>query len=222
MKFSKKLGSFFQKKSVDKKTMEEIHEYWKNPSDKGNLPNAYADPSLELSRSAFLLDIIKKHNIQSESKIIEIGCNVGRNLHHLFENGYTNLNGIEISKNAVEKIKEFYPVMSNSIEVFNNPIEEKIKQFKTNEFDLVFSMAVLEHIHPASEWIFQELVRITNQYLITIEDEKYISSRHFPRNYKIIFKKLGMKQIFETIGYDKSKSYKNFMTRVFVKNFEKP
>lgn len=55
-------------------------------------------------------------------------------------------------------------------------------------------MAVLEHIHFDSDWIFAELVRIA-PLIITIEDEVDISTRHFPRNYQKVFEPLGMRQV---------------------------
>ena len=58
----------------------------------------------------------------------------------------------------------------------------------------MFTMAALQHIHPDSEWVFPEIVRITDT-LITVEDEVATTWLCFSRNYKAIFEKLGMKQI---------------------------
>jgi hypothetical protein len=51
-------------------------------------------------------------------------------------------------------------------------VEDVVKSFGDRTFDLVFTMAVLEHIHTTSEWVFEEIVRITNRYVVTIEDER--------------------------------------------------
>ena len=72
----------------------------------------------------------------------------------------------------------------------------KIVEFDDSHFDVVYTMAVLMHIHPDSEFIFKEITRITKDRLIVIEDEKCISPRHFPRNYKSVFENLGMRQIY--------------------------
>jgi SAM-dependent methyltransferase len=103
--------------------------------------------------------------------------------------------GIEINKDAVELLKKSYPEMARKIIIHNQAIEDVIKGFKDDAFDVVFTMAILQHIHPKSEWIFSEIVRITKSFLIIREAEGYISWRHFPRNYKKIFERLGMKQI---------------------------
>ena len=107
------------------------------------------------------------------------------------------MEGIEISEAAVQLLRQSFPEMARSTKIHNAPVEEIIKAFEDDEFDIVFTMAVLEHIHRDSEWIFAEMIRITKNYLITIEDEKGISWRHFPRSYRKVFEPLGMIQIEE-------------------------
>jgi len=199
-----------------RKNLDEIQDYWKNPNDGMNNPEGYANQEVT-SRSLFLYKIIQQCNISKKSKIIELGCNVGRNLNYLFQKGFTNIYGVEISENALEKMKEIYPEMSLSIEVFHSAIEDKIKKFEQGEFDVVFTMAVLEHIHTDSEWIFEEIVRITKSYLITIEDEKHISWRHFPRNYRKIFEKFDLEEIIEMKCDEVPNLPNNFRARVFEK-----
>ncbi|MDH3678095.1 MAG: class I SAM-dependent methyltransferase [Nitrosopumilus sp.] len=211
----KKINYFFKGKK-ERKNLNEIHDYWKNPNDDKNNPEVYARQEAT-ERSAFLYKITQQCNISTKSKIIELGCNVGRNLNYLSQKGFTNIYGIEISENALEKMKEIYPKMSSSIEVFHSAIEDKISQFEKDEFDLVFTMAVLEHVHTDSEWIFEEIVRITKRYLITVEDEKGTSWRHFPRNYRKIFEKLGLEEILEMKCDEVPDLPKSFRARVFEK-----
>jgi SAM-dependent methyltransferase len=180
------------KNLVPHKTLKEVQEYWKSPNDEVNLPHTYLKGE---ERSKFLVDIFDEHNIDKQSRILEIGCNVGRNLNFLFQAGYKNLNGVEINPEAVELMKNKYPEMVKHAHIYNSTIEEKIKQLDDSSFDIVFTMAVLVHIHTDSEFIFSEMVRITKNYLITIEIEKGIAKKNFERNYKLIFEKLGMKEI---------------------------
>lgn len=174
-------------------TRGKLHEYWKKPWDGNNLPESYLRGE---EKSKFLVEIVKKYST-SNAKILEIGCNVGRNLNYLFLNGFKNLEGIEISDEAVQLLKHTYPEMERHTKIHNAAVEEIIREFRDYEFDIVFTMAVLEHVHPDSEWIFSEIVRITNHILVTIEDEYAASWRAFPRNYKRVFTHLGMKQIEE-------------------------
>lgn len=197
-----------------KRTRKMIHQYWSEPLDKGNLPQDYLRGGKE--RSKFLVDLIQRYGNQT-AKILEIGCNVGRNLNYLFLAGFTNLVGIELNKKAVQLLKSSYPLMAQKVKIYNFPVEKIIGKIKDNEFDIVFTLAVLMHIHPDSEWIFGEITRITKNYLITIENEIIISRRNFKRNYKEIFERLGMQQVEEINLVNTITLLKSYTTRVFKK-----
>lgn len=200
------------KKIIPRKTLSAVHDYWRNLNLDG--PNAWPRYLEGKERSYFLLEKIGELFSEKDIRILEIGCNVGRNLNVLFEDGYQNLCGIEINPNAVKAMREYFPQMAKKSLIFNAKIEDMIKGFKDKEFDLVFTMAVLMHIHPQSEWIFDEMVRITKKYLIIIEDESGVATKNFPRNYKEIFEKRTMKEIksFENLACFS----KGYNMRIFV------
>jgi SAM-dependent methyltransferase len=178
------------------RSREAVHQSFRNP-DVSNLPETYLDSvAANQPPSQFLVDTVKKL-VDTDCRILEIGCNVGRNLNCLFKNGYYNLTGIEINEKAVQLLKQAYPEMAAESQVIVAPVEEVIRQFGDGEFDLVFTLATLMHIHPSSEWIFREIVRITKMYVVTIENESDGSWRAFPRNYKTVFERLGMRQVEE-------------------------
>lgn len=179
------------KKPVKTKTLKEIHSYWKGRKSGKNSPGTYISGK---ERSLFLVELVKKH-AQPDSSILEIGCNLGRNLNYLYTAGFKHLTGIEISENAVKALRKNFPELADSATIINSSVEEVIKSFEDNQFDLVFTMAVLEHIHPDSEWIFPEIVRITRGVLITIESEQFHNWRIFPRDYSNIFTRLKMKHL---------------------------
>jgi SAM-dependent methyltransferase len=175
------------------KSREGVHAYWQRPPDAGNKPEAYLAKGEEQSR--FLVELVKRY-VSSEAAILEIGCNAGRNLHHLYTAGFTHLGAIELSADAVALLRQTYPDMA-AITIDNRPVETAIKAIADRSYDVVFTMAVLEHIHTESEWVFGDLQRVARQYIITIEDEKTISERHFPRNYRTIFETNGFRQMDE-------------------------
>jgi len=179
-------------KLVPHPNLEKTYKYWGSPYDDANKPICYL---IGEERSKALLDIFNRFNIEKESKILELGCNVGRNLNFLYNEGFKNLYGIEINTEAIQLMKKHYPEMSKIASIYNTTIEEKIKEFGNGFFDVVFTMAVLMHIHPKSEMIFSEMSRITNKYLVTMEVEKGVARRNYERNYKLVFEKLGMKEI---------------------------
>jgi SAM-dependent methyltransferase len=196
---------------------DEIHRYWRKPSDDANRPEDYAEMPEMRGRSALLRELVGTR-AGDDPNVLEIGCNVGRNLDHLLHTGVRRLTGIEISEPPVKMMRQVYPELASTARILNMPVEDAIKNLGDGEFDLVYTMAVLEHIHPDSEWVFGEMVRVTRNLIITIEDEESVSGRHFPRRYKRIFEPLGMQQIEERkcdsiSGFDRS-----FVARVFVKS----
>lgn len=197
-----------------RKTREEVQAYWRHPSDGRNLPQEYAQGN---ERSGFLVNLMKGY-ATPQSAILEIGCNVGRNLHYLFVNDFKQLTGIEISEEAVRLGRATYPEMIEEVKVVNAPAEEALAAFGGNAFDIVFTMAVLQNIHPESQFVFSEMARITEDFLITIEDEHGVSWRRFPRNYKRVFEVLGFKQVYESKCDEVVGLGRNFVARVFRKN----
>lgn len=172
-----------------------LHRYWSEAVfDSGNNPEQYVERGV---KSDFILGIINKY-ASKDNSILEIGCNAGSHLNYLFYANFRNLSGIEISPHAVRLLQERHPDLAKRLIIHNVPVEQALKQFRNRQFDIVYTMSVLEHIHPDSTHIFPQMARITNRFLITIEDEFQINNwRIFPRSYKRIFEHYDLKQIEE-------------------------
>lgn len=197
-----------------RKTREELHAYWRHPWDEANYPSGSL---AEVERSKFLMDLVKEY-ANPQSYILEIGCNAGRNLSYLSLAGFKQLVGIEISEEAVELLQQSYPEMARHTKIINEAAEEALWRFEDNAFDIIFTMAVLEHIHWEGEFIFSDIARITKGFLITIEDElDVLSWKIFPRNYGKVFQSLGLKQIYECNCRKMPELGSNFFVRVFEK-----
>jgi hypothetical protein len=167
------------------KSRDVLHDYWRsNQQD----PIGYVNASEK--RSLRLVETFRQY--VGPGRILEIGTNAGRNLHHLYAAGYFDLVGIEISPVAVSTLRNIYPELSE-VPIYLGAVEELIESFSDKSFECVFTMAVLEHIHNDSDWIFAHIARIAN-CVITIEDELRSGERHFSRNYERVFTSLGMRQ----------------------------
>jgi len=173
-----------QRKYLSRK---EAHDYWRDPPHT-NAPEKYAGrPSFKA-----VLRLVEKH-IGKEARILELGCNVGTTLNGLHEAGWRNLSGIEINPAAVEMLRQLYPDMAAEAEIHQAPIEDALPGL--GGFDLIYSKAVLCHIHPNSAGIFARMAEQT-RWIITLEDEQTDNSgRHWPRNYRRIFAPFGFRQI---------------------------
>jgi len=215
--YVKPIYKSFKKVARRKVGRDKIQAYWIKPWDTGNLPITSLTSKEGHRWSQFLVEIIK-HYAKLDFRILEVGCGSGRNLSYLYSNGFRRLSGVEISSEAVKLLTQYHAEMATHLTLYNSPIEEVVRKFKDDEFDLVYTMAVFQHIHPDSEWIFQEIVRITKVYLLTIENEKVETWRHFPRNYKNVFESHGMRQVEEIHWSDLDGESTSYFGRVFSKN----
>lgn len=202
-------------------TISETQEYWKvkaNQEEDDNRPENYANsPSNEI-RAKFFLNKLKNLQIKKEEPILELGTNAGYVMSFLYNNGYRNITGIEINSNALKTMKEKFPDGYNNCNLINDSLEVALPKLTDNSFSLVYSMGVLMHIHPKSNFIFDHIARVSNKYIITIEGEMMLSSRHFPRNYKDIFEKRGFKQTSFEMTENKIPDYANLHYRIFSKD----
>ena len=191
-------------------------EYWSNPRDKPNKPESYAKRELN-NRSHFVFKLIEKY-AHRKNHILEIGCNVGRNLNYLHEKGFLSLHGIELNAHAIELMKKVYPSMYEHSNISVNSIEGAVPLLIDNYFNITFSLAVLMHLPFESNFVLKHLVRITKNYLITIEDERQeiLCKTHFPRDYKREFEYLGMREI-DSGKCPLQDCLKNYTWRVFKK-----
>lgn len=173
------------------KSRDELHEYWRNPEPK-NQPDKYI---VHPYRTEYLVGLFARF-VDKGYSVMEVGSNVGRNLRGLWGAGYNILTGIEINDNAVDLMRLTYPDMEAF--VYRMPAEN-MGTLETAMVDVIFSMCVLMHIHPDSEFIFKEMARVAGKYIITIEDEVKETWRHCPRNYKEVFEPFGFEQVFEEV-----------------------
>ncbi len=180
----------------------EVREHWAEQSGEYS-PDYYAyyGPN-ETSES------IRTHldsYLGSNPTILELGCSSGRHLSHLHDNGYENLHGVEINGEAFDVMAETYPDLADRGTFYHDAIEEVVGEFGDGQFDAVFSVQTLQHLHPDDEWVFAELARITSDLVITVENErkadenavKYIND-DFPlyfRNWNRIFTDLGLVEV---------------------------
>src|SRR5262249_36171990 len=102
----------------------------------------------------------------------------GRNLAYLHDNGYPRVEGIEISPHAVEMLRKTYPQLAD-VTIHLGPAADLLPKLPDDGYDLVFTMAVLEHIHPGQSAVFAEIVRV-GRSVLAIEPRRDSSHRSFP------------------------------------------
>jgi ubiquinone/menaquinone biosynthesis C-methylase UbiE len=181
---------------------EEAQRYWRDPPDKANKPQAYATMAEKTQlRSQKLVEILESH-VRKDARVLEIGCNAGRNLAALQERGYAHLDGIDINPQAHAVLVKNFPRLSEAMRFHAGSAEDILPSFRDNYFDCIFTMAALVHIAPESDAVFDEMCRCVGTHILLVEMEwKTDSSRHFTRLYREIFESRGFQQIEEVSPY---------------------
>lgn len=83
--------------------------------------------------------ITLKYLDNKNAKILEAGCGIGRVVKYLYDNGFTDVNGIEIDKDAVDFQNTFFPELKvKHANVLALP-------YPNNFFDVILSYGVIEH-----------------------------------------------------------------------------
>ncbi|ELZ86053.1 hypothetical protein C453_09558 [Haloferax elongans ATCC BAA-1513] len=109
--------------------------------------------------------------VDPTASVLELGCGSGRHLSHLRDNGFENVHGIDINADSFEVMQEAYPELAASGTFYAAAIEDIVEEFDDGQFDVVYSIETLQHIHPDDAWVFEELARCTDDLLITVENE---------------------------------------------------
>ncbi len=117
----------------------------------------YGKTKTELNEN-FLKDIPR------DSKILEVGTNIGNQLLHLQSMGFTNLYGIEIQDRAINYAKH----RTDGLNIIKGDALDI--PFKDDFFDLVFTHGVLIHISPSNiKQAINEIHRVSNKYIWGLE-----------------------------------------------------
>ncbi|QGN07708.1 class I SAM-dependent methyltransferase [Halorhabdus sp. CBA1104] len=145
-----------------------------------------------------------------DAGVLEVGCGSGRHLDALREAGYRDLAGIDINEESFEVMAKEYPRLADTGTFLSGAMEDHLPEFPDDAYDVVYSVETLQHVHPDDTWVFEELVRITDDLLITAENEGNRPNRgpdtedvsyvedDFPlyhRDWKAVFTDLGLAQI---------------------------
>ena len=150
------------------------------------------------------------HYVAENAAILEVGCSSGRHLAHLRGAGYENLTGLDINASSFDVMAERYPRLAETGTFHHGAMEALLPEFEDGAFDVVYSVETLQHVHPEETWLFEELVRVTSDLLVTAENEGNSPRRgrgdetvsvvdgEFPlyhRNWKEVFSGLGLAQL---------------------------
>lgn len=145
-----------------------VRNAWTNRS--GEYSPAYYAHHGSDGTSTSIRNILGRY-LERDAAVLELGCGVGRHLAHLADHGFEDLSGLDINAGAFDVMRENYPGLATDGTFHCGPIEEVVGDFDDGRFDAVYSVETLQHLHPDVEWVFEEVARITDDVLVTVENE---------------------------------------------------
>ena len=128
-----------------------------------------------------------------EDSLLDLGCNVGRDLNSLWQSGYRHLTGVEIGIEPVQAMRQAFPEVAKGARILNRSMAEAVSRFQDDEFALVYAHGSLVSLSAADQRVFDHMCRITRRWIITMENEW--SLLLFPRDFGRVFTGRGMKQV---------------------------
>ena len=150
-------------------------------------------------------------NFEKE-KIIELGCGLGGNIFSLYNAGFKNLSGCDLSSNAILKLKNYTEKNDFNINFFihdlNNPFNLELKD------KIVFTHTVLEQTKNIMENVLINIINGCPKLVINFEVDyneesflvrKYFDSRDYQNNLVTELKKLEKQNKISIISIDKMK-----------------
>ncbi|GAB3678259.1 methyltransferase domain-containing protein [Halopiger thermotolerans] len=148
----------------------EVQRQWKHRSGEFS-PEYYAYYGPDETSEAVRGILEESLEDETTASVLELGCSSGRHLSHLYEHGFENLAGLEVNADAFDVMAEAYPDLAADGTFYLDAIEEAVDDFADDQFDAVYSVETLQHLHPDAAWVFDELSRIAGELLITAENE---------------------------------------------------
>ena len=174
----------------------EVHAFWSGISNDGrfagNRPDEYAQKPQGIIH---FLDDFWSPEVRPNDAVLELGCNCGANLNGLQKIGYNRLAAVELNSAAIQEMRRVFPQVHSSAQIHEGSLEDVLPRMPDASADVVFTMAVLIHIHPSSLAIFRHMVRVARRYICVVELEAANCSYVFARNYRRVFERLGCQQV---------------------------
>jgi SAM-dependent methyltransferase len=195
--------------------------YWKNRVVKKgdrNSPHVYAKPT-PFCRVYDVLQDIKVSGAGKDSKILEIGCNAGRNLNEFRKAGFTDLSGLDINPHAIIHMKKAFPELAQMAKLYVGEAGKTIHTL-SDTYDVVYTLAVLMHLDDQEQkeifrWMSQHartVILIEKPYQKRVLSKRLFNPLHLDqlkrRNFRLVSKSQAKKGL-----NDELQSYTTFIFR---------
>jgi SAM-dependent methyltransferase len=130
------------------------------------------------ARRDMIFKLLRKMNINSNYKILDLGCASGFLIEFLEKKGFKNISGIDISKEAIKKCRDKGLTNTFTLDCVDT-------KFKDREFDILIASDVLEHIEnddiALREW--NRILKKNGILIVFVPAFNFLWSQHDEANY---------------------------------------
>ncbi|MFT5261120.1 MAG: putative TPR repeat methyltransferase [Saprospiraceae bacterium] len=162
--------------SSDKAALETFYAKWANDYDRQMLDELrYCSPHK-------ISALLQQHLPNKQSKVLDVGCGTGLTIKGLFEAGYTQLHGLDLSEDMVKVAtsRGFYQGLK--VADVNQPLD-----YNNEQFDAIISSGTFTHGHAGSEPLIElfRTLKVGGLLACTVHEE--------------LWEKLGFSSIFSKL-----------------------
>lgn len=122
-----------------------------------NLTREYHWNESETSAHEYLLpgilSALKKLKVNKDSQILDAGCGSGYIVGGLSKEEYKDLWGFDFSNSGIALAKKEFPNIANRFEIHDVYKKELPVKFPKNEYDIVLSSEVIEHLYDPNSYL---------------------------------------------------------------------
>ncbi len=102
----------------------------------------------------------------SNDEVVELGCGLGVNLFRLSKDGFTKLQGYDLSKNAIEFATQYNKKINGNLEFDVLDLTDKLPNFSNK---IIFTHACLEQVKHSMKTIIQNIIDSKPKLVINFE-----------------------------------------------------
>lgn len=127
----------------------------------------------------------------ANESILDICCNVGRNLNQLANLGFSHLQGVDIMGEAIERAPEIFPALRSASLTVGN-LTDYLPSLPPKSVDWAITQsATVELIHPSFR-IHRELERVVRRGLVFVISER---GHAYPRYWRFLLQRSGFVEL---------------------------
>jgi hypothetical protein len=154
----------------------------------------YRDPShfidLRPGIDELLLKKVQEYASGNDAPVLDLGCNSGRHIEYLYNNGFRNITGVDVMKNALLYFQRRCPNVYKNSHIYHNFFQRFLQNTSAAKFEIVYSVgATIEIVHPSFD-VIGEMCRVSRLFVIVLVQE---NKHSYPRFYVSEFKKNNFK-----------------------------